>query len=115
MGLAAGLCIAGGAQAAEYACAPWAGPDQGVPALATISVGKSMITYRGDSGPSVTARMAHSTLTRRIYPEDDSLFVIHGDFVRGPDGPEFGPRITVQRLMHDAATPILATTTCEAR
>ncbi|WP_169052561.1 hypothetical protein [Pseudooceanicola onchidii] len=112
-GTAVALTLCGStAVAADYACDGWDVADMA--RIEALSIGKSMITLRAASGPAVTVRMAQGTLTRRIYLDEGSALVIHGDFVRGETGPEFGPRVTLQRLMHDSATPILATTTCEA-
>jgi len=102
------------ALAGDYACKGWDAPHQGEPKIEALSVGTSMITYRAINGFATTARMTQSTLTRRVYPDDASVWVVHGDFVRGADGPEFGPEITLQRLVHDRDHPFLAITTCEA-
>lgn len=101
------------ATATDYACDGW--DVTGIAPVEALSISKSMITLREASGPAVTVRMAQGTLTRRVYLDEGSALVIHGDFVRGDNGPEFGPQVTLQRLMHDTDTPILATTTCEAR
>ena len=100
------------ATAADYACGDW--NVAVLQAVEALSIGKSMITLREASGPAVSVRMVQGTLTRRVYLDEGSALVIHGKFKRGSDGPELGPRVSLQRLIHDAQTPILATTTCEA-
>jgi hypothetical protein len=115
---AAVLCLGVSAQAAvanSYDCAAWTPKGSGQANLSSLSIGKTMITYKA-GGPNVTARMFHSTLTRKTYAEDRSLFIIHGAFQKRADGsPGFGPKITVQRLIHAPQSPTLLATTCEMR
>lgn len=111
-GLALAL-MAAPVSAAEYVCQDWDTPHQGQPRIKTLTIKPSLMIHRAINGFATTVRMTQSTLTRRIYPDAGSVWVVHGDFVSGEDGPDFGPRITLQRLVHDRNDPILATTTCE--
>lgn len=106
------VLLAGAAQAGQdYRCDGWqAGHDE--PALERVSVLKSMaVVTRG--GHDETVRMARAQLALRVYPDDAGIWVIHGDPVTFENGPGFGPRITVQRLVHDADQPVILQTRCE--
>lgn len=106
--LAAGPALAG----QDFACAPWQPAGQ-APDLSAVSVLKSTLVVTAGAAPE-TIRMMQGTLTRRVYPDETGLYVLHGDMVRTDNGPGFGPSITVQRLVHDPDHPTLLLTTCEA-
>ena len=103
-----------GALAKDYRCAPWQPDTAKVAPLQEITVLKDVAVLNSD-GLKTSIRMAYSTLRRRTYLDDESSLFVHGAPKFGPDGPAFGDTITVQRLVHDAKSPLLVQTDCEVR
>ena len=95
-----------------YACGPWQ-PGGVAPALDAINIMKSMAILTSN-GRDDTIRMARGQLDLRIYPDDTGLYIVHGTPVATDNGPAFGPRIRVQRLIHDPLQPHILQTECEA-
>ncbi len=106
------LALATPAAAQDYRCAAWT-PAGEAQDISELGIGKSMATLKQGDLRS-TIRMAEASLTRRTYLDGNSALIVYGDFVRGADGPEFGRKISVQRLIYDAESPKLLQTTCEA-
>ena len=98
----------------DYTCGIWRPKGTGVARVTAISVlkGTAILT---EGKVQRTLRMPEATPTRRVYLDKDGLFIIHGAFVRSPEGPAFGDRITLQRLVHDPKRPVLVQTDCEER
>ena len=112
-GLAVVLTLCGPAAAADYVCGDWDGGD--APAIRTLSISKSMITFRAATGPTVTARMFYGTLRRNTYLLDDVALIVYGTPERRADGTMgFGRQVTLQRFVYDPETPTVLRTTCEA-
>lgn len=107
---AAGILLAAlpaGAFARDYDCAAWQPAGTGQPEITRISLVQSMIAVPV-GGASETIRMVRSSLERRVYLDDASVWVVHA-------GPEPKARVTVQRILHDETQPAVLRTTCQAR
>ena len=112
-GTAMALCLIAATPGAaqDYTCAPW--QADGAETLERISILRSLAIVT-TGGRDETVRMARGQLNLRIYPDESSVYIVHGDPVQTDNGPAFGPKIRVQRLIHDPVQPQILQTECEA-